>query len=468
MIKQHLIAAMAVGGLVLAGCESSSSSNGDDDLAKANLRVLHASPNAPAVNVYLDSAMTPAIEALDYGEASAWANIDAKQYEVEVYGILPDMSDTADAVIEAMPTLMDGVNYTVVAVNNLNEISAKIFADDGATTDSERVRVQVAHLTAGAPDVDIHVTASGDSLSPNTVAGTVRFTDTAALGPVFLDAGDDYRIRVTAQGDASAVVFDSGTLSLAAGSDLFIGAIPNASGVGESPIALAVLDGEGSSIIYDAVGGAAVRAAHLVSDVGEVSVYAGADTTEGLDADVTGTAVFPDVDFKDVSNYAEVAAGSYDLAVSADGATAAISAEGVELVRGMSYSVLALGTAAEGNLELVPFVDDRRSVATAVKVRIIHGASDTAEVDIYVTADGDISTAEPTFSNVPYKATTGFVALAAGSYNVKVTPTGTKTVAIDVNLDNLAAGQIYTAIARNPGDTETGPQPQLIDDSPSD
>lgn len=465
MRNQHLIALMAVGGLVLAGCESSSSSsnNGEEEVAKANLRVLHASPDAPAVNVYLDGAMTPAIEALDYGEASDWANIEAKQYEVEVYGILPDMSDTAEAVIEAMPSLMDGVNYTVVAVNNLAEISAKIFADDGSNTDNERVRVQVAHLTAGAPDVDVHVTTSGAALSANTVAGTVRFNDTAALGPVLLDAGDDYRIRVTAEGDASTVVFDSGTLTLAAGADLFIGAIPNVSGVGESPIALAVLNTSGSSIIYDETGGAAVRAAHLVSDVGVVSIYAGADTTEGLDADVTGTAVFADVDFKDVSDYAEVPAGAYDLAVSADATTAAISAEGVELVRGMSYSVLALGTAAEDNLELVPYEDDRRSVATAAKVRLIHGASDTAEVDIYVTADGDIAEVEPTFSNVPYKATTGFVALAAGSYNVKITPTGTKTVAIDVDLD-FEAGQIYTAIARNPDNEETGPQAELIAD----
>lgn len=466
MKTPHLIALMAVGGLFLAGCDTSSSGssstdeNGGDDqvVAKANLRVLHASPDAPAVNIYLDGAMSPAIEALDYGQASAWANLDAKAYEVDVYGILPDLSDTPDAVIEADPILLEDVNYTVVAVNSLGDISAKLFADDGSTTDSERVRVQVAHLTASAPAVDIHVTASAATLSENTVTGTIGFEDGSdLLGPALLDAGEDYRIRVTLQNTPDTVVFDSGTIALTAGSDLFIGAIPNVSGVGESPIALAVLDGSGSAIIYDETGGAAVRAAHLVSDVGTVDVYASTD--------LSGDPVFADVDFQAVSDYAEVPEGSYDLAVSADdGTTAAITEPGVELTRGMSYTVLAIGTASGSNLELLPFVDDRRSVATAVKVRLIHGASDTAEVDIYVTADGNIADVDPTFADVPYKATTGFVALAAGSYNVKITPAGDKgTVAIDVDLDNLEAGQIYTAIARNPG-----PDALLINDSPSD
>jgi len=55
-----VIAGIAVSGLILAGCESTSDDD-DTTTAQASLRVLHASPDAPAVNVYLNDAMTPAV-----------------------------------------------------------------------------------------------------------------------------------------------------------------------------------------------------------------------------------------------------------------------------------------------------------------------------------------------------------------------------------------------------------------------
>ncbi|MEX2320169.1 MAG: DUF4397 domain-containing protein, partial [Saccharospirillum sp.] len=158
-----VIAGIAISGLVLAGCESNS--DDDDTTAKASLRVLHASENAPAVNVYLNNAMTPAVDTLDYGSASAWAEVDAGTYATEVYGILPGGADTNDAVIDADLTLEADVTYTVVAVNPLTSIDAKVFSDDGSDQDSSKVRVQVAHLAPDAPAVDVHVTAPGTALS---------------------------------------------------------------------------------------------------------------------------------------------------------------------------------------------------------------------------------------------------------------------------------------------------------------
>jgi hypothetical protein len=65
-----------------------------------------------------------------------------------------------------------------------------------------------------------------------------------------------------------------------------------------------------------------------------------------------------------------------------------------------------------------------------------------------VTAPGgDISTVSPTVSNLAFKSATDYLSVAAGSYEVFVTPTGTKTVAIDTGAINLTAGQIRTAVA---------------------
>ena len=90
-----------------------------------------------------------------------------------------------------------------------------------------------------------------------------------------------------------------------------------------------------------------------------------------------------------------------------------------------------------------------RRVATAAQIRLIHGSTLAGNVDIYVTANSDISTASPAFNNVPFKAETGYVSLTPGSYVVTVTPTGTKTAAIGPLRLELAGNKIYTAVARD-------------------
>ncbi|WP_051207870.1 DUF4397 domain-containing protein [Saccharospirillum impatiens] len=459
-----VIAGIAISGLILAGCESNS--DDDDTTAKASLRVLHASENSPAVNVYLNDAMSPAVDTLGYGSASALAEVDAGTYATDVFGILPGGADTADAVIDTELTLEADVTYTVVAVNPLASISAKVFSDDGSEQDSSKVRVQVAHLAPDAPAVDVHVTAPGATLTANTVLGTLEFTSGSdLLGPTLVDEGS-YQIRVTAQGSLDPV-YDSGSLELTAGSDLFIGAIPNMSGVGESPIALSVSDDSTSSIIFDA-NTAAVRAVHNASDVGEVDIFAAADDDSDT-LDVTdfsnGNALFADVTYPAISAYAEVGPGDYDVAVSANNTDAAISAEGVTLSSGTSYTVFAMGTAAsdDTDLELVPYVDDRRSIATAAKIRIIHGSAATADVDLYATAGTDITNEDPAFADVAYKASTGFIELAAGTYNFTVTPANSKTIAVQAELV-LEAGDIVTVWARDAG---AAVELSVQDDSPA-
>ena len=65
-----------------------------------------------------------------------------------------------------------------------------------------------------------------------------------------------------------------------------------------------------------------------------------------------------------------------------------------------------------------------------------------------MTAPGaDISMMAPTLTDVPFRGYSDYLEVPAGSYQVRITPTGTKTVALDTGALAVAAGQIRTGVA---------------------
>ncbi|MGD2040576.1 MAG: DUF4397 domain-containing protein, partial [Anaerolineae bacterium] len=74
------------------------------------------------------------------------------------------------------------------------------------------------------------------------------------------------------------------------------------------------------------------------------------------------------------------------------------------------------------------------------RVRVVHASPDAPAVDVWV--NGAVA-----FSNAPFEGITDYAELAAGTYNVQVSPTGaTEPIVIDADLD-LAAGTDYTVVA---------------------
>jgi hypothetical protein len=75
-------------------------------------------------------------------------------------------------------------------------------------------------------------------------------------------------------------------------------------------------------------------------------------------------------------------------------------------------------------------------------------APSAPNVDIYVTAPGaDISMMAPTLTDVPFRGYSDYLEVPAGSYQVRITPNGSKTVALDTGALAIAASQIRTGVA---------------------
>jgi hypothetical protein len=166
-----------------------------------------------------------------------------------------------------------------------------------------------------------------------------------------------------------------------------------------------------------------------------------------VDVLVDNTAALTNVAYKAASTYLQVPSGSRNLKVRATGTTTVVIDQTATLNDGSAYTVIATGRVAS----IAPLVltDDQTSPAAGnVRLRLVHASPAAGNVDIYVTAPtADITTATPTLANVAFRVASNYLEVPAGTYRVRITPAGTKTVAIDVNNVALTAGQVRTAVA---------------------
>jgi len=453
---------------IVVVCSSGSSNNPDPapaptppapapQVEPAQLRVTHASPDAPDVNVYVNGEL--ALAAVPFRASSGLIIVeDPGTIDVEVRGILPDDSEVT--VIGPVDlTLEEGVRTDVIAYDTLFDadgglnIKAQILDPVAIEEDTGAVRVSVFHGAPAAAVVDIYVTGPEDLLAGATPI-TLDFAE--AAGPVALEPDTDYRVRITPAGDGT-VVYDSGILNFPGGTELVLIAIDNTAKVGSNPVNLLAVGSDGATEVLDPGMGAEVRVVHNSAD------------TPAVDVLVNGAAVLTNVPFPGASNYEDIQApaDTYNVVVaaSADNSIAPIDVD-LALENGLSYTVLAVGSFAQNTIEAVLTVDDRRSIATAARIEVIHGAFLVAgdiPVDIYLTADGIIADAEPAIAGLAYPEATGQVDVPPGDYWVTVTAAGDKSiVAYDAGATlALEAGINYTVIARDPASNEMGGNPLI-------
>ena len=182
--------------------------------------------------------------------------------------------------------------------------------------------------------------------------------------------------------------------------------------------------------------------------VAQVRVVHASPDAPNVDVLVDDATALTNVAFRASSGFLEVPAGTRRLRVRATGTTTTVIDANVPFVNGGAYTVLATGLLA-GIAPVVAEDNLTDPAAGQVKLRVIHAAPAAAGVDVYATAPGaDINTATPVLTNVAFRAVSGYLTVPAGTYQLRVTPTGTKTVAIDATV-TLTAGQIRTVVAKD-------------------
>jgi hypothetical protein len=175
---------------------------------------------------------------------------------------------------------------------------------------------------------------------------------------------------------------------------------------------------------------AMVRALHASPDAPAVDVY------------VNDAKVLSDVTFKTLSDYLELDAGSYTVAIKAAGTDTVVTSIDATVDAGTKYTIAAIGMLKD--IKLTAFVDDGATSADQAKLRVVHLSPDTGGVDVALAGQ---SAADAPVKDLTYPNATDYLALPAGTYDFEVRPTGTTTVALNLPGTALDADTNYTVFA---------------------
>jgi hypothetical protein len=170
--------------------------------SQARVRVMHASPDAPAVDIYAGGQRV--LSDVPFFAVSGYLTVPAGDLQLQV---VPAGGALDDAVIDATATFEGGKDYTVAAVGTVANIAAVAYEDDNSAPPAGQARVRVIHASPDAPAVDVKV-AGTDSAA---VEG-LEFPDGAY---VTVPAGG-YAFDITPAG-SSQVVFTTPELRFESG-----------------------------------------------------------------------------------------------------------------------------------------------------------------------------------------------------------------------------------------------------------
>lgn len=116
---------------------------------KAFVRILHASPDAPAVDIYANDQ--PLVKNLKYKEFTEYLDVPAGAYSIKVY----PAGTKSKAVINTNLNLNSETISTVAAVGKVSDIQLLPINDPILPKEPSKTYVRFAHLSPNTPAVDI-------------------------------------------------------------------------------------------------------------------------------------------------------------------------------------------------------------------------------------------------------------------------------------------------------------------------
>lgn len=156
---------------------------------KAAVRFVHASPDAPAVDIYVNDREVFSNSA--FKRVTSYSQLDAGTYTVKVFPT--SANGQGNPVTQAQVTLNGGWDYTLAAVGKLANVQAKLISDNLNTPGQGKTKVRAYHFSPNAPAVNVGVKDGSTLVRGLSFPNATDYitADSGRLNLVVQDAGNN-------------------------------------------------------------------------------------------------------------------------------------------------------------------------------------------------------------------------------------------------------------------------------------
>ncbi|HEX6134898.1 MAG TPA: DUF4397 domain-containing protein [Longimicrobiales bacterium] len=169
---------------------------GPDLQLDSAVRVVHAAPETPRLDVILQGETRAQLE---YAEVSEYFTVGAGARELQL-----NAAGSTTPLIEVDTTFAMDAHYTVLAAGRAGSIQPIILEDDPTPADTGQARIRLVHAAPTAGAVDIYVTEPGIELTSSTP--TLTNVDFGATSDYMVLDARTWRVRVTVAGTQTILI----------------------------------------------------------------------------------------------------------------------------------------------------------------------------------------------------------------------------------------------------------------------
>jgi hypothetical protein len=426
-----LIAALTTSSLVALARQQTPSVAGVPD---PTIRVVHASPDAPAINVLVDGQ--PLVEGIAFGNASEYAALPPGDHQVQVAP-----ADGGAPIIDQTVTLDGWTSNILAVVGQLANIQLQTNAVDITETAAGQARLRVINAVPDAPSISVGVPGSEEAM----VDG-VQFPNASDYQDV--NPGTyDLEIRNADSGQtllaAPGIQVDAGQVY-----DLFALGQVATGNVQLLPLVTPVAAPCSQTLGVGQPTDSCLRVIHAAPDTGPVDVYIGeAPIAQGLE-------------FGAASTFTAAPNGEQQLRIVPAGAP--VDQAVIDMTQGLtagSAAQIVVSGLADDLQATIAGVDLRALPQNQARVRVVHTSPDLDAIDVAVAGG-------PTpFEGIGFRSQSGYVVFDAGTYGFQLRESGTETLLLEALDVPIEAGMAYDIVAI--GQSENGTLQMMILNAPT-
>jgi len=418
ILRALIVAVLAAA--ILGGCAETAL---PEATGKGTINMINAMPASPSVGFLIEERV---LGSVGYKVAHGPQPFDDLTYNFNFEYLVLDGTGPIRTATVLLDVVADN-EHTFVLTGSVTAPDVTVWERpqrvwDGAETVFEAA---IAHLSPALGDVDVYFATTGTTPVLGEERAKLSFGE--RLPEIDLENGE-YEFIITARDDPATILYQSGPVTYSARVS-YVQAIFDTDASITGNISVRSFSTLGlSSELPDANSMPTLRTVHAAFGTENIDIYRDNDFT---------APIFSNLAFGETTGDLPVPFGTEDYTYTAVGNPGAIIDEELLVVTaGLHTSTVLVGLAGT-DLSRIILTDDRRSIETHTKLRLVHGAANFDTLDLYlVDAGTDITDINPLAANLTFGFVSDFGPTIPGNYDLILTLPGEKTfVAGPIPLD---------------------------------